>query len=547
MTNLNPAFKLRKEGKLKEAEKVAREMLEKDPNNQWNKKALGWILFDKLKNALKRQRKLNKWNKFAIREFLKLNIQTPDILYANILKVLLRFYKKGDNSALFQIYNFVKNFTIDNLFKTEDFLRRRKGRIQANSLVESIASALAHHSINMKDVEALEFTLNWIEQIEKKFPDNMNLPYFRARILIELNQSDKALPILQKLTAIKNDWHLWGYLGIAYRDIDKEKALSYLAKSVLTPRDPYLTIKFRIELARLLFQLNKNKEASSEVKYISKLLEIRKLPHKEELEQLKENPDFIKDAPEESPQALYEEYANKVIPDYSYLDLVHGVVVDVNPEKRKTAFVENGIIYLAGWNQFPELEKVVKGQKVDIRVLKRKNYFGIVKKVEKIYNFNEKEFPLVVGVWTRDQQKKERGFFYSANYKRIPVPASDVAGLTDDVNDIVIGLYLFTYRSFERRKWKNKELYFSPAVMKEKESEIIMPMKAKIKYVDPEKKYYIAETSNQEQVFIPGQVMNQDVIEGYEFEFSVYEGYDKKKKNRSFRALSVIKKLTPTV
>ncbi len=546
MANQNPAFKLRKEGKLKEAEKVAREYLEKDPNNEWNKKALGWIIFDKLRNSLRKQRKLNKWNKFAIREFLRLNIPAPDILYTNILKVLIRFYKKGDNSALFQIYNFIRNFTIEAIFKSEDYIRKRKGRIQVNSLVESIASALAHHSLNMKDVEALEFTLNFIDQIESKFPDNLNLPYYRARIHIELGQNDKAIPILQKLIALKNDWHLWGYLGIAYSSETPAKAINYLCKAIITPKDPYLTIKFRIELVKVLFKLNKNQEASSEIKYIKKLLEIRKLPMREDFEALLNHPNFVANAPEELPQSFYEEHAKNIEVDYSHLDLVHGVVVDVNPQKKKTAFVENGIIYLGDWNHFPELENLKKGQKVDVRVLKKKNYFGLVKKIEKIYPFNPKEFPLVIGVWTRDQQKKERGFFYSANYKRIPIPANEVEGLTDDINDIVIGLYLYTYRSFERRRWKNKELFFLPKVMKEKESEIIQPMRAKIKYVDPEKKYYIAETANQEQVFIPGQIMNQDAMEGYEFEFYVYEGFDRKKKNRSFRALNIIKKIIPS-
>jgi len=35
-------------------------------------------------------------------------------------------------------------------------------------------------------------------------------------------------------------------------------------------------------------------------------------------------------------------------------------------------------------------------------------------------------------------------------------------------------------------------------------------------------------------------------MEGYEFEFEVYEGFDRKKKNRSFRPLKVIKKLSPS-
>ncbi len=546
MANQNPAFKLRKEGKIKEAEKVAREYLEKDPNNEWNKKALGWVIFDKLKNALRKQRKLNKWNKFAIREFLKLNIPAPDILYTNILKILVRFYKKGDNSALFQIYSFVRNHPIEVIFKSEDFLRKRKGKIQINSLVESIASALAHHALNMKDVEALEYTLNFIEQIETKFSDNLNLPYYRARILIELGQHDKASSILQKLIALKNDWHLWGYYGITFINENPEKSLSYLCKAIITPKDPYLTIKFRMALVQVLYKLNKNQEASSEVKYISKLLEIRKLPIREDFEVLKNHPNFIASAPDELPQSFYEEYAKNIEIDYSHLDLVHGVVVDVNPQKKKTAFVENGIIYLGDWNTFPELENLQKGQKVDIRVLKKKNYFGLVKKIEKIYPYNPKEFSLIIGVWTRDQQKKERGFFYSANYKRIPIQASEVEGLTDDIHDIVIGIYLYTYRSFERKKWKNKELFFLPKVMKEKESEIIQPIRAKIKYIDPEKKYYIAETENQEQVFIPGQIMNQDAMEGYEFEFNVYEGFDRKKKNRSFRALNIIKKIIPS-
>ncbi|MFN3604261.1 MAG: tetratricopeptide repeat protein [Leptonema sp. (in: bacteria)] len=545
MTTVNPAFKLRKEGKLKEAEKVAKEYLEKDPNNEWNKKAYGWILFDKLKNALRKQRKLNKFNKMSIREFLNLGIPTPDILYANILKILLRFYRKGDHSALYQIYLIIKTFPSENFFKPEDFLRSKEGRAQRNSLVESVAVALARHSLNLKEPESLEFSLNWIEQVESRFPDNINLPYYRARILLQLEQYDKAIPVLHKLVAIRDDWHLWGYLGQAYEKIDPQKSAQCLCKALVLQKDPYLTIKFRINLVRILFQLNKNENASSEVKYISKLLEIRNIPPKEEIENFKVDPKFVKDAPEKLPQSFYEEYANQIQPDYSHLDLVHGVVVDVNSEKRKTAFVENGIIYLGDWNQFQELQKLEKGQKVDFRALKRKNYFGILKKIEKRYEFNPKEFPLIVGVWTRDQQNKERGFFYSANYKRIPILAKDILNLTDNLNDVVIGTHLFTYRSFEKRKWKNKELYFLPQIMKEKESEIIIQMEAKIKYIDPDKKYYIAENKNQEQVFIPGQVMTYDAMEGYEFLFHVYEGYDKKKKNRAFRAISIIKKLSP--
>jgi len=45
--------------------------------------------------------------------------------------------------------------------------------------------------------------------------------------------------------------------------------------------------------------------------------------------------------------------------------------------------VENGIIYLADWNHFPELENVQKGQKVDIRVLKRKKLFWYSKEIRK--------------------------------------------------------------------------------------------------------------------------------------------------------------------
>ncbi len=545
MTSTNPAFKLRKEGKFKEAEKVAKEYLEKDPNNEWNKKAYGWIIFDKLKNSLKKQRKLSKFNKIEIKEFIRLGIPIPDILYTNILKILIRFYRKGDNSALYQIYSMIKNFPSENFFKPEDFQRLRKGRNYRNSLVETLASLLARHALNMKDIEALEFSLNWIEQIQPKFPDNANLPYYRARILLQLEQYDKAIPVLHKLVAIKNDWHLWGYLGQAYQKIEPKKALSCICKALVLQKDPYLTIKFRILLVQILFELNQNKEASSEVKYISKLLELRNLPPKEEIENYKANSKFVQDAPEKLPQSFYEENANLIEPDYNHLDLIHGIVVDSNPEKKKTAFVENGIIYLGDWNQFPELQKLVKGQKTDFRALRRKNYFGLVKKIEKIYEFNPKEFPLIIGVWTRDQQNKERGFFYSANYKRIPIYAKDIEGLNDNINDIVIGTYFFTYRSFEKRKWKNKELYFLPKVMKEKESEIIIPMQAKIKYIDPDKKYYIAENSNQEQVFIPGQVMIYDAMEGYEFLFNVYEGYDKKKKNKAYRAISVAKKISP--
>ncbi len=542
---VNPAFQLRREGKYKEAEKIAREYLQKDPNNEWNKKALGWILFDKLRNSLKKQRKLTKWNKMDIREFTRLAIPAPDVLYTNFLKVLLRFYRKGDNSALFQIYHLLQNFPIDDFFRPEDYLRRRKGKIQTNSLVESVASALSHHALNMKNVEALEFTLNWLELIEPKFPDNLNIPYYRSRILIELHQYDKALPILQKLVAIKSDWHIWGYMGIVYENIEPEKAIDYLCKSVLSPKDPYLTIRFRTHLARALFKAKRYTEASSEVKYISKLIEVRKLPPKPELEELKKDPNFKEDAKEELPESFYQTYASNITIDYSFLDHAHGIVVDINPQKRKTALVENGIIYLADWDSLPELKDLQKGQKVDIRVIKKKNYFGLVKKVEKIHKFDTNEFPLLVGVWTRDQQKKERGFFYSANYKRIPINANEIEGLNDNINDVVIGVRLFTYRSFEKRKWKNKEIYYEPKVMKEKESEIIINMNAKIKYIDPDKKYYIAETTNQEQVFIPGQVMNQDAMEGYEFEFSVYEGYDKKKKNRSFRALKINKRISP--
>src|SRR5690606_25427887 len=49
------AFALRKEGKPQEALALARKCVQEDPNDEWNKKALGWSIFDNLKACVERR------------------------------------------------------------------------------------------------------------------------------------------------------------------------------------------------------------------------------------------------------------------------------------------------------------------------------------------------------------------------------------------------------------------------------------------------------------------------------------------------------------
>ncbi len=49
MGSSSDVFKLRREGKIEEALNLAKELYNENSNDEWNAKALGWSLIDKIK------------------------------------------------------------------------------------------------------------------------------------------------------------------------------------------------------------------------------------------------------------------------------------------------------------------------------------------------------------------------------------------------------------------------------------------------------------------------------------------------------------------
>jgi hypothetical protein len=258
---------LRKQGKLKEAFELAKSNLENYPEDIWNKRAISWVYYEYLKNAIVN----NNRNDFIIEIENISNLNLPetekyifdsvawqvgkflfanekidtlflDVIFSNIktfsfsipsdaYSYLLKAFKKHYQEWV-GFMDFINWWNLDN-FQEKDYenfiLDNGKS---TSSLVESIYIAISKkllvYPINMNDISLF---IPKIAEISKKYSNMQYPPYYYAKLLLVQGGKEKFMDAFLPFAKRKSrDFWVWNLMSDNFSP-DSNEYFSCLCKS----------------------------------------------------------------------------------------------------------------------------------------------------------------------------------------------------------------------------------------------------------------------------------------------------------------------------
>jgi len=262
--------KLRKSGQINEAYRRGYELLEENPKDQYLAGAIGWVIYDKVKNLVEEAKQNRNSDKSVdlsqlqklLREYAKLQLTRPDLLFSLLLSQTIRFPEK-----LEFLPKFVKWAGVDS-FRTEDFQAQtgNDGK-KFDSLVEKTAREVGKltrdlNSNSENDIEARElqeFAISLIDiAISKTEVQQIEWLYYnKALLLNQLGKSEEAQKFLIPVVQEKRDQYwAWHALANVVENSDSQLALSLCCKSYLTCKDLKFAVRVFEDITRLALQQN---------------------------------------------------------------------------------------------------------------------------------------------------------------------------------------------------------------------------------------------------------------------------------------------------
>lgn len=303
---------LRQSGKLDEALALAKNELEAQPDNIWNKRNISWVYYDYLKqNAVPEH--LDHFISW-LREIQNLSLPEEEkILFDNLAwqvgSMVFKLANASDNSRfgkLFQLLEISQSFHYTKpsegysfLFKSfhkalkdsdkyvafsdwwgfenfreEDYKKEKlaDGK-EVMSLVEQAYIAYAKHLLPKQNLDgevsfnkemALAF-LPKLKEIEEKYPDYQYPAYFIAKLLLATGDNahmlEHLLPFAKKK---RNDFWVWEVLADAFKN-ESEKVFACYCKALSCKSPEEMLVSLRQKMAKLLIEKNRFEEAKTEI------------------------------------------------------------------------------------------------------------------------------------------------------------------------------------------------------------------------------------------------------------------------------------------
>lgn len=362
MPSSKDVFVLRKQGSLNEAYRLATDLIEIDPRDEWNVKAFAWCIYDLVKIAVaqieyqtaqeyisqldrvvidedddilfkaiehaknlaiperkiifqaKEQSKLGNhqeaillfkqavqlfpndidlntqfaWELWKVGKILfdskEINILQAKRLLADYIKLknerpsqlhslFLRFADKIMDKEDFNLIAFVKLWGFSNL-REDDFTPYLKDGNTYPSIAEKIIQHAAKIIVDKRVLADAEYFLPHLGIGITKFPENIWLTYYKAKILHILNRSQEAIEFLIPVVKGKiGDYWTWSLLADLLLVSDIEVAISSYCKSLLCKGEEKFLSNVRLKLAEILIQLGLFTEAKLEIQTVIKTKE----------------------------------------------------------------------------------------------------------------------------------------------------------------------------------------------------------------------------------------------------------------------------------
>lgn len=305
---------LRKAGKLEEALTLAKDLLQIEPDNIWNKRAIGWVFYDYAKLSATS----NQYNEFLgwLDELIKLELPEDEkMIFDNlgwqIGKLIFTLIKTEsfDKYPIFQLFERIKSFHFTkpsegytfifkafhkalkdsdkyiefsewwNLqnFTQEDFQKEKlpNGK-EVISIAEQAYIAYAKqllpkqtqgHGIAFNKEKAMAF-LPSLSNIVDVYPQFQYPAYFHAKLLLAVGDKDNMLEALLPFAKKKQkDFWVWDILAEAFSN-DPEKILACYCKALSCRSPEEMLVNLRQRMARLLISKKMYNEAKTEVELL---------------------------------------------------------------------------------------------------------------------------------------------------------------------------------------------------------------------------------------------------------------------------------------
>lgn len=258
---------LRKDGQLEEAYLRGYELLKSNPEDKYLASAIGWVLYEKIKNLVtttKKSQSADEGSSSNLRkmllEYAKLEVTRPDLLFSLLLSQVLQFPSELKFLPKFMMWAGV------NSFRAEDFQTQTGNDDKVfESLVEKVARTTGKTSrdltlqdySNFREVQDFAITLIDFALEKAKVQKSEWLHYHKALLLHQLGRSENSQKLLTSLVQQKrSDYWTWHALAKVVEASDAKLALALCAKACLTCRDENFGVSVFEDLSRLAAQQN---------------------------------------------------------------------------------------------------------------------------------------------------------------------------------------------------------------------------------------------------------------------------------------------------
>lgn len=206
----------------------------------------GWLIYYALKQAPVDNAYLRK---SMLSNYLSLGLPKPSILHS---RILVEAIKVEQNTPLqFRIRDFIRMWGLENL-RNEDWEQYRTD--EGHTLPSSVEKLIGVYAKELKTdrVEAPEDFIHLVDKALIEYPQNQNMPYFKATVLMAQGQLQEALSFYKNMILqFPSKFYLWHQASELVEDIDTKVGL--LCKALTCGADDEFLGGVRLKLATILW------------------------------------------------------------------------------------------------------------------------------------------------------------------------------------------------------------------------------------------------------------------------------------------------------
>jgi len=404
---------LRKSGKFKEALTMAKQDLEKDPENIWNKRSIAWVYYEYLKKYNSKQEVENfieylcKIKSLELPADEKMIFDKSAYLIGKLIYVLTKekhidynipnrifecikdFHFTKPSEAYSYLYKhfhkYYKNWTnyisfadwwnFDNFIPADYLPEKSNGKIflsiverayiaYSKKLLEGEVEGINPYSLSksINKAKIKEF-LPKLDAIIEAHPEYQYPPYLKTKLLIALGNEKEALSTFLPFAKKKrNESWVWELLADFQAEDKKKMACLCKALSLNTPNEKLVNI--RQKLAEILINENKFQEAKTEIEKIISARNDKNYRIPKQITEWTKQEWYKNTQSQKDNVSFYKQYL-KIAEEILFADIPEEIVVVefVNKNKAMLNFIKDktkhGFFKYAGLVEKPEIGDII--------------------------------------------------------------------------------------------------------------------------------------------------------------------------------------------